>query len=172
MASTKHQKAQPVRSNEYMPKAGPKKPGFKQRKPSGVRNPNEPTLFDGIHKDRAVKTANRRSNARLHDLTKNFAAHQAALAKKNMIASNNAIRAVATQIIDNFVVAQADSAKGLSRTSVALSKLDDQLEPALLKNKNAMLGGKNAACTALTAAFKDVQDEINELRSKQQLASV
>lgn len=170
MPSTKAPKAQPIRSNDYTPKAGPKKPGFKGRK-SGISSfNNQPTLMDAVRKDRTVGSEGRDAAAKRANLRRNFSDHQADRALAMINPSNNAIRVVAEQIIVNFRTAKPElatplSPKPTSRTAVAIRMLQTQLPDKMLKNKNAMAKGKDIACKALSTAYVEIDKEIDDLAS-------
>jgi len=64
VASSKHQKSTPVRSNTYLPKAGPKSMHGGKKKASGVAKNNEPSLFERVKSDRLTAAQERRQAAK------------------------------------------------------------------------------------------------------------
>ena len=164
MASNKNHQAKPVRSSSYLPKAGPKALGSKPKLKS-FANKDSDTLFDGIKHDR---NGNRDRTKKRANMVKHFDANMVSVALTKVVASNNAIRTVAEQIIINFGTAKADRtspdpAEHISRTKVAINMLTDTLASSLLHNKNAMSAGKHAAYQALNEAHELLQAEIKRL---------
>lgn len=123
-------------------------------------------IFSGIREDRVESMAARRDVLEHARKRRNLIASQPDRAELMLVASNNAIRVVALQIISNFRVAKANPAEKISRTKAAILMLDSQLTPQQLKNKNAMTGGKEAAHNALIAAYQQIEAELNPVSSE------
>ena len=169
MASKKDQKSKPVRTNDYTPKAGHKKPGTKRRRPGAAVNRNELPLMERVRMDQVAEYVENKLATSSRPL--NISAQQVELAMQILEAGNNAIRVVATQIIENFLVAKAIPSENISRTQAAILMLDDQLTKHQLGNKNAMAGGKQAARTALIAAYHQVQASLAKTPQASELVS-
>jgi RecA/RadA recombinase len=124
-------------------------------------------IFSGISEDRVESmAAARREALEQTQKRRSVVASQPDRAETMLVASNNAIRVVALQIIKNFRVAKANPAEKISRTKVAILMLDSQLTPQQLKNKNVMAGGKAAANKALIAAYQQIEAELNSVSSE------
>lgn len=168
MGNTKNAKSQPLRSKEYLPKAGPKSSGGGRHQHREPRtNPNEPDLFERARQDRMEEFRTRRQMAMEAAEAKRlqFRKNQAEIAKSLLSIGSGPTRDVAYLVIDNFVVVEltpSQKGSGMTRTSAAELLILNQLTEAQLKNKAAINNGKFAARTVLTMAYKQLTSQVDE----------
>ena len=118
---------------------------------------------DHVLVDDAVQQGTIERLKELREYRRQLLAGHADAAEAALVASNNAVRVVATQIIHNFATAKADDVNRLSRTGVAIRMLDTQLNSRMLANRNAMNGGKHAAKKALVETYDAIQLKLKEI---------
>jgi len=117
VANSKNQKPAAVRSNTYLPKAGPKSMHGGKKKASGVAKNNEPYLFDRVRSDKQRANDERHriiQQQKQQALDSQFArlAAQASLAKRLALSDHSyygEVRRITELVMDEFATAMPNS---------------------------------------------------------------
>ena len=169
MANTKNKKSTGLRSNEYLPKAGPKSSnGGRNQRHGLVATHTGPDLFTQLREDRVKANEQMREEAKLAAAAKQlaFRRSQADRALSLLNLPDGLTRSVAVLLIENFVTVTPTvdnkfivDGKDVKRTGFAELQVLDQLSPTQLRQKQAVDNGRFGARRVLSMAY----DQLTQL---------
>ena len=190
MANTKNKKSSGIRSNEYLPKAGPKSAnGGRNKRRGRVGNPSEPDILTAAKQDRiesdkqrrAMQFANSEEQKRLREakakLVADLAAEkqakfveQAELAKTLLTMEAGVTRNLALLMISNFsavvpnstgvFVGYSPSGLPSGRTEAAADLAVTQITAQRALNDSTIKSARRASGKALTSAYYRLKDVV------------